>query len=168
MPTPTGPAACTCAWWRRSSRRESGDSMLARLQRWRARYATPHVRPTAVKLFQDGVIESRTAAMLAPYLDRHGDAGAPVRTQAELDPLVTALDRDGFQIHVHAIGDRAIRMTLDALARARTVNGARDSRHAIAHLRADRFRRRAPLPRASAWSPTSSRSGPTAMSTSRK
>jgi predicted amidohydrolase YtcJ len=112
----------------------SGDSMLGRLRDWRTRYATPLVRPTAVKLFQDGVIESRTAAMLAPYLDRHGDAGTPVRTQAELDPLVAALDRDGFQIHVHAIGDRAIRMTLDALARARAVNGARDSRHAIAHL----------------------------------
>ena len=75
--------------------------------------------------------------MLAPYLDRHGDAGAPVRTQEELDPLVTALDRAGFQIHVHAIGDRAIRMTLDALARARAVNGVRDSRHAIAHLEPD-------------------------------
>ena len=112
----------------------SGDSMLARLRDWRTRYATAHVRPTAVKLFQDGVIESRTAAMLAPYLDRHGDAGTPIRSQAELDALAIALDRDGFQIHVHAIGDRAIRMTLDALARARTVNGARDTRHAIAHL----------------------------------
>jgi predicted amidohydrolase YtcJ len=112
----------------------SGDTMLTRLRDWRLRYATRHVRPAAVKLFQDGVIESRTAALLAPYLDRHGDAGTPVRSQAELDPLVTALDRDGFQIHVHAIGDRAIRMTLDALARAQAVNGARDSRHAIAHL----------------------------------
>ena len=112
----------------------SGDSMLGRLRGWRTRYATPRVRPTAVKLFEDGVIESRTAAMLAPYLDRHGDAGTPVRTQAQLDPLVVALDREGFQIHVHAIGDRAIRMTLDALAHARSVNGARDSRHAIAHL----------------------------------
>jgi len=112
----------------------SGDTMLARLRDWRARYATARVRPTAVKLFEDGVIESRTAALLAPYLDRHGDAGTPVRSEAVLDPLVTALDRDGFQIHVHAIGDRAIRLTLDALEHARAVNGARDSRHAIAHL----------------------------------
>jgi predicted amidohydrolase YtcJ len=111
-----------------------GDSMLVRLRDWRARYATPRVRPIAVKLFQDGVIEARTAAMLAPYLDRRGDAGTPRRDQATLDPLVLALDRDGFQIHVHAIGDRAIRMALDALARARATNGARDSRHAISHL----------------------------------
>jgi predicted amidohydrolase YtcJ len=112
----------------------NGDSMLARLRDWRDRYATPHLRPVAVKLFQDGVIEARTAAILAPYLDRRGDAGTPRRDQATLDPLVAALDRDGFQIHVHAIGDRAIRMTLDALAHARAVNGAWDSRHGIAHL----------------------------------
>ena len=112
----------------------SGDTMLARLRDWRARYATPHVRPTAVKLFQDGVIEARTAAMLAPYLDRHGDAGRPVRDQATLDALTRALDRDGFQIHVHAIGDRAIRMTLDAFERVAAANGPRDRRDAIAHL----------------------------------
>ena len=111
-----------------------GDTMLARLRDWRRHYATPHVRPTAVKLFQDGVIEARTAALLAPYLGRHGDAGTPVRDQATLDRLVAALDADRFQIHVHAIGDRAIRMTLDALARARALNGARDGRPAIAHL----------------------------------
>ena len=47
-----------------------GDTLLARLRDWRARYATPHVLPTAAKLFQDGVIESGTAALLAPYLGR--------------------------------------------------------------------------------------------------
>ena len=87
-----------------------------------------------MKLFQDGVIEARTAAMLAPYLDRHGDAGTPTYDQATLDRLAAALDREGFQIHVHAIGDRAIRMTLDALQHARERNGPRDARHAITHL----------------------------------
>ena len=113
---------------------EFGDSMLARLADWRRRYATPRVHPVAVKLFQDGVIEARTAALLAPYLDRHGDAGQPRRDQAELDRMTAALDRAGFQIHIHAIGDRAIRMSLDALARARTANGERDARPSIAHL----------------------------------
>lgn len=111
-----------------------GDTMLARLRDWRARYATEHVRPTAVKLFQDGVIESRTAALLVPYLDRRGEAGKPIRDQATLDRLAVALDRDGWQIHVHAIGDRAIRMTLDAFARARSADPAGDLRHTITHL----------------------------------
>jgi predicted amidohydrolase YtcJ len=80
------------------------------------------------------VIEARTAAMLAPYLDRAGDAGRPIRDQAALNAVTRALDRAGFQIHVHAIGDRAIRMTLDALEQVATADGPRDRRPGIAHL----------------------------------
>jgi predicted amidohydrolase YtcJ len=112
----------------------SGDTMLARLRDWRTRYTTDHVRPVAAKLYQDGVIEARTAAMLAPYLDRQGDAGRPIRDQATLNAVTRALDRDGFQIHVHAIGDRAIRMSLDALEQVAMTNGPRDRRPGIAHL----------------------------------
>jgi predicted amidohydrolase YtcJ len=108
--------------------------VIRRLRDWRSRYATPKVRPSAVKLYQDGVIESGTAALLAPYLGRGTDAGSPIYPQPVLDSLAAALDRDGWQIHVHAIGDRAIRMTLDAFERARTSNGARDTRHTITHL----------------------------------
>ncbi len=110
------------------------DSIVARARALRTRYATPQVRPIAVKLYQDGVIEARTAALLAPYLDRRGDAGTPNYDQATLDQITAALDHAGFQVHVHAIGDRAIRMTLNAFQRAREQNGVRDSRHAIAHL----------------------------------
>jgi predicted amidohydrolase YtcJ len=112
----------------------SGDTMLARLRDWRARFTTANVHPIAVKLYQDGVIEARTAAMLAPYLDRQGDAGRPIRDQATLNAVTRALDREGFQIHVHAIGDRAIRMTLDALEQVASANGPRDRRPGIAHL----------------------------------
>jgi predicted amidohydrolase YtcJ len=110
------------------------DSMLPKLRELRARFAGPRVHPTAVKLFADGVIESRTAALLAPYLDRRGDSGTPVYDPAALKDLAVALDRDGFGIHVHAIGDRAIRMALDAFAYARARNGAHDARHSITHL----------------------------------
>ncbi|MGH7499690.1 MAG: amidohydrolase [Gemmatimonadales bacterium] len=109
-------------------------TLLPRLREWRTRFASAHVRPIAVKLYADGVMESRTAALLQPYLDRRGDAGTPNYSQPTLDSLVADLDRDGFQIHVHAIGDRAIRMTLDAFEGARMRNGVRDSRHSIAHL----------------------------------
>jgi predicted amidohydrolase YtcJ len=110
------------------------DSILTRARAWRARYATPRVRPIAVKLFQDGVIEARTAALLAPYLDREGDAGTPVYDQATLDRVTAGLDREGFQVHVHAIGDRGLRRAHDAFAHARAANGPRDARHAITHL----------------------------------
>jgi len=110
------------------------DSLLPKLQELRTRFTSPRVRPLAVKLFADGVIESRTAALLAPYLDRKGDSGTPVYDPAALKDLAVELDREGFQIHVHAIGDRAIRMTLDAFAYSRARNGAHDARHAITHL----------------------------------
>ncbi len=110
------------------------EGVVRRLGTWRQRYSTPRVRPIAAKLFQDGVIEARTAALLTPYLDRQGDAGAPIHSQPKLDSLITALDRDRWQVHVHAIGDRAIRMTLDAFEHARRANGARDARHTMTHL----------------------------------
>ena len=113
---------------------EGIDSLVRRLGTWRDRHATPRVRPIAAKLFQDGVIESHTAALLAPYLDRKGDAGTPIHSQPALDSLIAALDRQGWQVHVHAIGDRAIRMTLDAFEHAARVNGVRDARHTITHL----------------------------------
>ncbi|HEY0493610.1 MAG TPA: amidohydrolase, partial [Candidatus Dormibacteraeota bacterium] len=110
------------------------DSMLPKLRDLRTRYASPRVRPTVVKLFADGVIEARTAALLAPYGDRKGDPGKPIYDPAALKDLAAELDQDGFQIHVHAIGDRAIRMTLDAYAYARARNGTHDARHTITHL----------------------------------
>jgi predicted amidohydrolase YtcJ len=86
-----------------------------------------------VKLFMDGVVEGKTAAMLSPY--EHDDKDGIANTSADTAiAVITALDKAGFQIHVHAIGDRATRMTLDAFERAREVNGIRDSRHHIAHL----------------------------------
>ena len=110
------------------------EGVVRRLGEWRSQYTTPRVRPSTAKLFEDGVIESGTAALLEPYLDRKGDAGKPTYSQPVLDSLATALDRNGWQVHVHAIGDRAIRMTLDAFEHARLASGARDARHTITHL----------------------------------
>jgi hypothetical protein len=110
------------------------DGLVLRLRDWRELYTTARVRPIAAKLYQDGVIESGTAALLAPYLGRRGDAGKPIYAQPRLDSLIVALDREEWQVHVHAIGDRAIRMTLDAFAHAMEQNGPRDSRHTITHL----------------------------------
>jgi predicted amidohydrolase YtcJ len=110
------------------------DGLVRRLRDWRELYTTPRVRPIAAKLYQDGVIESGTAALLTPYVGRDGDAGKPIYAQPRLDSLVAALDLQKWQVHVHAIGDRAIRMTLDAFEHAKEANGQRDSRHTITHL----------------------------------
>jgi len=91
-------------------------------------------RTDSAKLFIDGVLEGETAALLQPYLDHPGFSGELKFTPAELDALVTELDRRGVQVHMHAIGDAAVREGLDAFAAARAANGSRDNRHHIAHL----------------------------------
>ncbi len=109
-------------------------AQIATLVARRAKYASAHLRAIAVKIFADGVIEGHTAALLEPYVDRPHDRGIPNWTPEQLTRVMTALDRAGFQIHTHAIGDFAIRMTLDALAAAQQTNGKRDARHHMAHL----------------------------------
>jgi predicted amidohydrolase YtcJ len=117
---------------------EAGPAQVEKLEALRAATHGPRLTAGSAKIFADGVIESRTAAMLEPYLSPSGEAtaerGLPRYTPEALNALVEALDRAHFQVHVHAIGDRAVRMTLDAFEQARAKNGARDSRHQIAHL----------------------------------
>ncbi len=111
-----------------------GDDQVAGLIERRAKFSGKRLRATAVKIFADGVIETGTAALLEPYLDR-GDSRGELNFEAErLAKFVTSLDREGFQVHIHAIGDRAIRVSLDAHEAAQKVNGRRDARHHIAHL----------------------------------
>ncbi|HXA60616.1 MAG TPA: amidohydrolase [Streptosporangiaceae bacterium] len=94
--------------------------------------------PTTVKIMTDGVLENYTGALLEPYCDGcggHGDnRGLSYVPRELLCEAVTELDRHGFQVHLHAIGDRAVRNSLDAIAAARTVNGPGDRRHHIAHV----------------------------------
>ena len=97
--------------------------------------STPYIHNTAIKIWQDGVIETETAALLEPYLNR-GDqlAGELLNEPAVLNEAVTALDAAGFQIHFHAIGDRAIRSAFDSIQAAQEANGKHDNRHHISHI----------------------------------
>lgn len=111
-----------------------GTEQLAALVERRARYGGGRLRADAAKIFADGVIEARTGALLAPYVGTPMDSGTMNVEPGRLRALVTALDSAGFQLHVHAIGDRAIRETLDAIEAARRRNGVRDARHHMAHI----------------------------------
>jgi len=104
----------------------------------------PGLSAGTVKIFVDGVIEAGTAALIEPYLPLEGGRAAPASSpearglpnfsDAALAALVTRLDREGFQAHMHAIGDRAVRQGLDAIAAADSANGRRDRRAHIAHI----------------------------------
>lgn len=99
-----------------------------------AQHQGPLVRAGAVKLFMDGVVESKTALLLAPYADGSGDCGIANYDQAEFTALVTRADARGLQVFVHAIGDAAVRRTLDSYAAAQRANGRRDARHRVEHV----------------------------------
>jgi len=111
-----------------------GVEQVARLDSLRRRYATRELRPVAAKIFADGVIEGHTGALLEPYLDRAGDRGELNLPPARLDSLVRALDSAGFKVHVHAIGDRAVRVSLDAFEGQRRIDGGAGPRHLMTHV----------------------------------
>jgi predicted amidohydrolase YtcJ len=110
-----------------------GPEQVDDLVRLRAEFTSARVRPVAAKIFADGVIEGRTAAMIEPYLDRPGFRGEPNLSRDKLTALVRRLAGAAFNVHVHAIGDRAIRETLDAMEAARPEAAGRDLRFQIAH-----------------------------------
>ena len=120
-------------WWDR----DQGSEQIASLVERRADYTVGRFRATSVKVMQDGVAENGTAALTAPYLDRCGHAtsnsGHSFVDPQALKKYVGHLDAEGFQVHVHGIGDRGVREALDAFEMLPAVGRAR-GRHHIAHL----------------------------------
>jgi predicted amidohydrolase YtcJ len=122
--------------------REPAATLIDGAVKFRAKWAIDpdFLRADAVKIFADGVIEnpSRTAALLEPYLDAHGhptqDRGPSYFSQDNLNRIVARADAAGLTVHIHAIGDRAVRSSLDAFAYSRSRNGTVDNRDQIAHL----------------------------------
>ena len=121
-------------WWDR----HRGKDQIAELEDLRDRGSVGRFSPTSVKIMQDGIIENYTAATLTSYLDARGDetgnTGISYVEPEALNGYVTELDARGFQVHFHALGDRAVREALDALQAAREANGRNDLRHHLAHL----------------------------------
>lgn len=131
-----------CLWWNR----RDGLGQLDEVRGRRAGAAEGRFRAPTVKIMVDGVAENRFAALLNPYLDgcgacRLGDPRHELDTDghsffepAALREYVTALDAEGFAIHFHTLGDRAVREALDAIEAARAANGPSALRHHLAHL----------------------------------
>lgn len=91
------------------------------------------LRSGFVKMFMDGVVDSRTAWMLENYPGT-AERGTALFDAERFAAICTEIDRRGLQIAVHAIGDGAVRRTIDGYAAARAANGPRDSRHRIEHI----------------------------------
>lgn len=121
-------------WWDRHRGLEQVDDLIER----RAKGPAGRYRPTSIKIMQDGVLETFTGAMLEPYLGHDGlptsNRGPSMVEPGLLAEAVTRLDAEGFQVHFHAIGDRAVRECLDAVEAARRANGPSDTRPHISHI----------------------------------
>ena len=121
-------------WWERHRGAEQIEEFIER----RKTTSMGRYQATSVKLMMDGVLENFTGAMLEPYGDGHGGTTGQ-RGLIQIDPeglstWVPKLDALGFQPHFHAIGDRAVRESLNAVEAARRANGPSDTRPHIAHI----------------------------------
>jgi predicted amidohydrolase YtcJ len=113
------------------------EANLEELEQVRTRFADdPLLKTGAIKLIADGVIESHTAAMLEPYANRPAIKGEARFTPEQLNKVIAMLDKRGWQVMTHAIGDAAVRMTLDAYQAAAKANAApeRGRRHRLEHI----------------------------------
>ena len=121
-------------WWDRPA----GAEQIERLVDLRMRGRVGTFAATSVKIMQDGVCENFTAAVLDPYLDEGGrptdNRGLSFVEPEALRSHVTELDRLGFQVHFHALAERAVREALDAIEAALIANGPSDNRHHLAHI----------------------------------
>ena len=121
-------------WWDR----ERGEDQIEELLELRERGRAGRFAATTVKIMQDGVCETFTAAVLEPYLDAQGHItekrGISFVEPGALKGYVAALDRHGFQVHFHALAERAVREALDAIEAALRANGPSDHRHHLAHI----------------------------------
>ncbi|MEU6175280.1 amidohydrolase [Streptantibioticus parmotrematis] len=121
-------------WWDREGGMEQLPQFLAR----REEAQVGRFSAGSVKMMLDGVAENHTAAMLEPYLDgcgcSSGTSGLDFIDPGKLRRYVSTLDAEGFQVHFHALGDRAVRVALDAVEEALRRNGRRGNRHHLAHL----------------------------------
>lgn len=114
-------------WWHRDQGLEQLDLFRERRSQARGRF-----RATAVKLMLDGVCENLTAAMTRPYRGHPHEKGMTLIEPDVLCEITRALDAAGFDLHLHAVGDQAVKDSLAALELPRR-NGW-DPRHQVAHL----------------------------------
>ena len=112
---------------------EAFDDAIFELLAKRESFNGTYLHTGSVKVFMDGVIETRTSNMLEPYSD-DGSNFDNFYSQAEANRYYQKLDAMGIQIHTHAIGDGAVRAALNAYEYALEANGANDNRHQIVHL----------------------------------
>ncbi len=113
---------------------QGSEKQVNRAKGLRKKYEGGRLRVGEAKFFADGVVETHTASLLTPYLDKREETGISNWSDEKFAKLTTEFEKAGFQIHIHAIGDKAVRQALNSVEAARKANGDLDLRPHIAHL----------------------------------
>jgi len=117
-------------WWERSQ----GLEQLEHFKQLRSKYTSRLLNASTIKIMQDGLVENYTAVLVEPYHLPTQTKGIPMVEPEFLKEVVTAIDAADFQVHFHALGDGAVRQSLDAVEESIYENGRLGNRHHISHL----------------------------------
>jgi predicted amidohydrolase YtcJ len=112
---------------------EKGLEQIEAFKKARRETSAGRLRVNTVKFWADGVLETHTAMLLESYADKPETRGLMMVPREQLMSGIPLLDAEGFQVHIHAIGDATVRYSLDAIEAAWQANGRRDARHHITH-----------------------------------
>jgi len=102
---------------------ERRKAAVAEMKRYRSEYGGQRLRFNTIKLFMDGILPNRSSALLQPYVDDPDRASDTLLSTEELRDFLIELHEEQFDLHVHTIGDLAVRRTLDAVEAAKGVVG---------------------------------------------
>jgi predicted amidohydrolase YtcJ len=111
------------------------DTAIDQVKEMNAKYGSDRLHIDTLKIFHDGVIETRTADMFDDYLDTPGNSGASLFSEEQLHDLMIELSEEGINLHVHSVGDKSTNKILNAVEQVHeTLDGPPPIRIAICHL----------------------------------
>ncbi|MGI9315009.1 MAG: amidohydrolase [Luminiphilus sp.] len=114
---------------------DDAPNAVAKLKALANEFNSDNIKIDTLKVFFDGILETRTAAVSDDYLDTPGNKGEALLTREQLSNIILQLEAEGLNLHVHAVGDRATTTVLDAIEEARSRLGRPQTiRIAICHL----------------------------------
>lgn len=113
---------------------EELDTAIENALRWRDTIRGENYHYRMLKLMDDGTVEGRTAAMFEDYQGEPGNSGETVFTQEELSTTVTAAAAENLDVHIHALGERAVHEALNAIEASRATHPESETRYAICHI----------------------------------
>lgn len=113
---------------------EDVDAAIDNAKRWRDTIRGDRYHYRVLKIMQDGTVEGRTAAMFEDYQGEPGNSGESVYTEAQMAQMVSGAAAENVDVHIHALGERAVHEALNAIEIARDAHPGSETRYAICHI----------------------------------